>query len=185
MIWDAIVLITTSLYCRACVRDQITYSCMHRIAYACTPLCMACLYHFAISFDKSVYSGISLLWYQCMAEWFIDHTCYIATAVGKQYIDVYLWIPFVQVTNYVRYDLIHNPCQVYIFFHHDDINKWKHFRFTGPLWGESISHRWIPLTGASDTELCYFLWSALEQMVEKTIEMSVIWDAMALIMTLL
>ena len=119
---------------------------MHRIAYACTPLCMACLYHFAISFDKSVYSGISLLWYQCMAEWFIDHTCYIATTVGKQYIDVYLWIPFVQVTNYVRYDLTHNPCQVYIFFHHDDINKWKHFRFTGPLWGESISHRWIPVT---------------------------------------
>ena len=26
-------------------------------------------------------------------------------------------------------------------------------RFTGPLWGESIGHRWNPLTKASDAEL--------------------------------
>ena len=33
-------------------------------------------------------------------------------------------------------------------------------RVTGPLWGESIGHRWIPLTKASDTERWCFLWSA-------------------------
>ena len=58
------------------------------------------------------------------------------------------------------------------------------FRVTGPLWGESTGHRWIPLTKkASDAELWCFLWSAPEQTVEKTIETPVIWDAIALIMT--
>ena len=33
------------------------------------------------------------------------------------------------------------------------------FRVTGLLWGESISHRWIPHTKASDAELWCFLWS--------------------------
>ena len=31
------------------------------------------------------------------------------------------------------------------------------FRVTGPLWGESTGHRWIPLTNASDAELWCFL----------------------------
>ena len=30
------------------------------------------------------------------------------------------------------------------------------FHVTGPLWGESTGHLWIPLTKASDTELLYF-----------------------------
>ena len=34
------------------------------------------------------------------------------------------------------------------------------FRVTGPLCGEFTSHRWIPLTKASDAELWCFLWSA-------------------------
>ena len=34
------------------------------------------------------------------------------------------------------------------------------FRVTGPLCGEFTSHRWIPLTTASDAELWCFLWSA-------------------------
>ena len=34
------------------------------------------------------------------------------------------------------------------------------FRVTGPFWGEFTSHRWIPLTKASDAELWCFLWSA-------------------------
>ena len=55
------------------------------------------------------------------------------------------------------------------------------FRVTGPLWGESTSHRWIPLTKAS--ELWCFLWSAPEQTVEQTIERQVIWDVIAPIMT--
>ena len=37
------------------------------------------------------------------------------------------------------------------------------FRVTGPLCGEFTSHRWIPLTNASDMELWCFLWSATEQ----------------------
>ena len=57
------------------------------------------------------------------------------------------------------------------------------FRVTGSLWGESNGHRWIPLTKASDAELWCFLWPALEQTVEQTIETPVIWDAIALIMT--
>ena len=44
------------------------------------------------------------------------------------------------------------------------------FRVTGPLWGESTGHRWIPLTKTSDTELWCFLWSAPEQTEEQTIE---------------
>ena len=56
------------------------------------------------------------------------------------------------------------------------------FRVTGPLWGESIRHRWIPLTKASDTELWFFL-SASEQTIEHALETLVIWDAMALIAT--
>ena len=36
------------------------------------------------------------------------------------------------------------------------------FHVTGPLWGESIGQRWIPLTKASDAELWCFLWSAPE-----------------------
>ena len=38
---------------------------------------------------------------------------------------------------------------------------------TGPLWGETTCHRWIPLTKASDAELWCFLWSAPEQTVEQ------------------
>ena len=48
------------------------------------------------------------------------------------------------------------------------------FRVTGPLWGESAGHRWIPFTKASDAELWCFLWSALEQTTEQTIKTPVI-----------
>ena len=41
------------------------------------------------------------------------------------------------------------------------------FRVTGPLWGESTGHRWIPRTKASDVELWYYLWSAPEQTIEQ------------------
>ena len=40
------------------------------------------------------------------------------------------------------------------------------FRVTGPLCGEFIGHRWIPLTKAIVAELRYFLWFVPEQMVE-------------------
>ena len=57
------------------------------------------------------------------------------------------------------------------------------FRVTGPLCGEFIGHRWIPLTKASDTELWCFLWSVPEQTAEWTIETLVILDAITLILT--
>ena len=41
---------------------------------------------------------------------------------------------------------------------------------TGPLWGEFVVHRWIPLTKASDAGLWCYLWYTPEQTVEKTIE---------------
>ena len=41
------------------------------------------------------------------------------------------------------------------------------FHVTGPLWGESTGHRWIPLTKASGVELWCFLWSVPEQTVSK------------------
>ena len=48
--------------------------------------------------------------------------------------------------------------------HHDDnVIKWKHFRVTGPLWGESTDHRWIFLTKAHDAERWYFLSCAPEK----------------------
>ena len=64
-----------------------------------------------------------------------------------------------------------------------DVIKWKHFRVTGPLWGEFPSHQWIPLTMASDAERSCFLWSAPEQTTGQTIETPVISDAITLIMT--
>ena len=50
---------------------------------------------------------------------------------------------------------------------HDDVIKWKHFRVPGPLWGEYIGHRRIPLTKASN----------MEQTVAQTVDMLVIWVA--------
>ena len=48
------------------------------------------------------------------------------------------------------------------------------FRVTGPLWGESTGHRWIPLTNVSCAELWCFLWSASEQSGGQTIDTPVI-----------
>ena len=56
------------------------------------------------------------------------------------------------------------------------------FRVTGPLWGESTCHRWIPLTKVSEPQLWCFLSSVPEQTVEQTIEMLVIWEVIGLIM---
>ena len=53
----------------------------------------------------------------------------------------------------------------------------------GPLWGETTSQRWIPLTKASDAELWCFLLSIPEQTVEQTIDTPVIWEAIASITT--
>ena len=57
------------------------------------------------------------------------------------------------------------------------------FRVTGPLCGEFTGDRGIPLTKAIDGELWCFLWSGTEQTNEWIIETSVIWDAIAFMMT--
>ena len=57
------------------------------------------------------------------------------------------------------------------------------FCVTGPLWGGSTGHRWIPLTKASDAELGSFLWSVPEQKIDETIKTPVIWHTISLIMT--
>ena len=54
---------------------------------------------------------------------------------------------------------------------------------TGPLWGKSTGHQWIPLTKTSDAGLWCFLWSPPEQTAEQSIKTPVIWYAVALIMT--
>ena len=41
------------------------------------------------------------------------------------------------------------------------------FRVTGPLCGEFIGHRWIPLTKASDTELWFFFDMRLNKRLSK------------------
>ena len=51
-----------------------------------------------------------------------------------------------------------------------------------PVAGEPVAGE-FPTPKASDAELWWFVWSAPEQKIEKTIETSVIWDAIALIMT--
>ena len=56
------------------------------------------------------------------------------------------------------------------------------FRITGSLCREFTGHWWTPLTKASDEKLWCFLWSVPEQMVEQTVKMPVIWDAIELIM---
>ena len=58
------------------------------------------------------------------------------------------------------------------------------FRVTGPLWGESTGHQWIPLTKATDAERRCFLWYVPAQTVGQTLETLVIWDNIVLIMTL-
>ena len=47
----------------------------------------------------------------------------------------------------------------------------------------AIGHLWVALTEASEAELWYFIWSALELIVEQTIDTPVGWNAIALIMT--
>ena len=50
----------------------------------------------------------------------------------------------------------------------------KGFRVTGPLWGASTGHRWIPSKRPVTRSFAVFFLSAPEQMAEQTIEMPVI-----------
>ena len=52
------------------------------------------------------------------------------------------------------------------------------FHVTCFLWGESISHQWIPPTKASNAGLWCFPWCVPEITAEQFVELPVIWDAM-------
>ena len=56
------------------------------------------------------------------------------------------------------------------------------FPISGPLWGESIGHRWIPLTQASDEGLWCSYYCGSQPAVEQTVDLSTMCDAMALTM---
>ena len=78
----------------------------------------------------------------------------------------------------------------------DGVNLWKYFPRYWPFMRGTTSHLWIPLTKTNNAELWCFVWSEPDQTVYETIKMikiivvfhfetPVIWDAVALIMTLL
>ena len=70
---------------------------------------------------------------------------------------------------------------------HSDVAWWRHQMETVSallsICGNPPVTSGFPPTKASDAELWCFPWSTPEQMVEQTIETSVIWDAITLIMT--
>ena len=57
------------------------------------------------------------------------------------------------------------------------------FHYTGPFWGESTGHRWIPLTKGQWRGLWYLLWFESKQTNKQTDESPVIQDARILILT--
>ena len=72
---------------------------------------------------------------------------------------------------------------IMILLYYDDVIKLKRFRVTGPLWGESTDHWWIPLHKGQWCGALCFLWSAPERTFEQTVDTPVIWDAIGFIMT--
>ena len=67
---------------------------------------------------------------------------------------------------------------------HDDVMKWKHFRIIGPLWRESTGHIWFPLKRPVMQSFDGLFYVRLNKRLSKTtIDILVIWDAMAIIMT--
>ena len=48
------------------------------------------------------------------------------------------------------------------------------FRITGPVWGESIGHRWVPITKANNGKLSVFFVVCLNKFLKKMVETRVI-----------
>ena len=79
----------------------------------------------------------NLLW--CVLSVLVNRVC----RTGGHYWDHY---PGQVIAAYLKIGQavdFNNGC--YIFKWHDNVIKWKHFRVTGPLWGESTGDRSIPL----------------------------------------
>ena len=101
-----------------------------------------------------------------------------------------------QLGLHLKFSLGCNRSNAYFRFSHSNatstcLNKcqswWRHqmksFPHTGPLWGEPTRRKLDSHTKTSDTKHWCFLWCSCEQTFEQTVEMPVIWDAMALIVT--
>ena len=101
-----------------------------------------------------------------------------------------------QLGLHLKFGLGCNRSNAYFRFSHSNatstcFNKcqswWRHqmksFPHTGPLWGEPTRRKLDSHTKTSDTKHWCFLWCSCEQTFEQTVEMPVIWDAMALIVT--
>ena len=101
-----------------------------------------------------------------------------------------------QLGLHLKFGLGCNRSNAYFRFSHSNatstcLNKcqswWRHqmksFPHTGPLWGEPTRRKLDSHTKTSDTKHWCFLWCSCEQTFEQTVEMPVIWDAMALIVT--
>ena len=101
------------------------------------------------------------------------------------------WWPFCSYISVLKWFLISSICLLFGTYIHEPvlsmmtISNANILRVTGLLWGESTDHGWISLTKTSQSELWYFLWSAPEQTVGQTIETSMIWDPIVLIMALM
>ena len=70
------------------------------------------------------------------------------------------WLSLIETIN--KCQLLPNNFSLQSSFHMVTSSNWNIFRVTGPLSGEFIGHRWIPLTKASGAELWCYLWSAPE-----------------------
>ena len=79
--------------------------------------------------------------------------------------------------------VLEDPHFARVFYHMMTSSIGNIFRVTGPLRGESTGHWWIPLTKASDMKLWCFPWCAPKQTVKQAVDMLMIWDAVALIIT--
>ena len=65
---------------------------------------------------------------------------------------------------------------------YDIVRMWygNTFHVTGFMWGESTSHRMIPLTLVQHYMFCCLLWCWPERLIKETVGLPVIWDAMTL-----
>ena len=50
---------------------------------------------------------------------------------------------------------------------HDDFVTWNRFPYYCPLWGESMSHQWLPPTKGKNTELWWFLILSLNTLLNE------------------
>ena len=115
-------------------------------------------------------------WQTHYGGWFLSNT-YSFNLQNIPWNMPMVWLCFVLLWSSV----LHGLCGSFTYFMMTSSNG-NIFHITGPLWGESTSHRWSPFTKASDAELWCFLSSAHEQTVEQTTETPMTWDAIMLIM---